>query len=344
MHSLVSPSAPETDARTARRPSPDAALARDDLCERRSRRPARRSERARERARVLGAIARVVASPVFDAASKIGRVACRARCLFSRDSRVAGARPSNRARPSRCLDADPLFSPPPVSICTALQRGVRHRALPRVRAPALPLGHARPGWRDLRRAVHRHLLGGRRQGAQRAALVPRLQHQRAPEDPRAHRGARHGLRGGEALRRYVPERIFRNRAEGPPFALFVFFPLRVTSVGPPLARPISCERGRSVSCFVLTISTPRKKNRHRARLGEALVPRRLLRPPQVRGHHLRRGSLQAEDRRAQARPPRDGRHARHRRAGDQERRGRARGAPLRRQLNRETYYFGISAC
>jgi hypothetical protein len=97
--------------------------------------------------------------------------------------------------------------------------------------------------------------------------------------------------------------------------------------------------GRSVSCFVLTISTTPKKNRHRARLGEALVPRRLLRPPQVRGHHLRRGSLQAEDRRAQARPPRDGRHARHRRAGDQERRGRARGAPLRRQLNRD---FGIS--
>ena len=259
MHSLVSPSAPETDARTARRPSPDAALGRDDLCERRSRRPARRSERARERARVLGAIARVVASPVFDAASKIGRVACRARCLFSRDSRVAGARPSNRARPSRCLDADPLFSPPPVSICTALQRGVRHRALPRVRAPALPLGHARPGWRDLRRAVHRHLLGGRRQGAQRAALVPRLQHQRAPEDPRAHRGARHGLRGGEALRRYVPERIFRNRAEGPPFALFVFlFASRPSVLRSRVRSRASAEEVFRVS--VLTFSThPEKK-------------------------------------------------------------------------------------
>ena len=47
-------------------------------------------------------------------------------------------------------------------VFAAVQRILRHRPLPRVRTPSLPLGHARPHGRRRRGSRHGHLLGGRR--------------------------------------------------------------------------------------------------------------------------------------------------------------------------------------
>ena len=87
---------PETGARTARRESIDAFLARNERRERRSRGPAPRIERALANARVVGAIARgVTRIPVFHATENHARPTSRVLC-FPRHARP-GARRSARA-------------------------------------------------------------------------------------------------------------------------------------------------------------------------------------------------------------------------------------------------------
>ena len=87
---------PETGARTARRESIDAFLARNERRERRSRGPAPRIERALANARVVGAIARgVTRIPVFHATENHARPTSRVLC-FPRHARP-GARLSARA-------------------------------------------------------------------------------------------------------------------------------------------------------------------------------------------------------------------------------------------------------
>ena len=130
-------------------------------------------------------------------------------------------------------------SPPFPRLSLALQRGFRHRPLPRVRAPALPLGDARSRRRHLRRAVHRHLLGRRRQGAQRAALLPRLRHQHPRDHSRVDRGALHGLRRGQALRRCVVRPCLRCYGFSPDryFLLLRQTKISPCRVDPPRASP-----------------------------------------------------------------------------------------------------------
>ena len=94
------PTRPETGARTARRESTDAALARDERRARRSYGPSARIECGRERARAVGAIERGVALPVFDATENDARRSRRASLVFGSRASPARARPGT-PRPSR---------------------------------------------------------------------------------------------------------------------------------------------------------------------------------------------------------------------------------------------------
>jgi hypothetical protein len=71
-------------------------------------------------------------------------------------------RASSTAWPEFSLRFPTTDCVPPPHIATALQRGFRHRAFPRVRAAALSVGDARLGRRDCRGEEHGHLVGGRR--------------------------------------------------------------------------------------------------------------------------------------------------------------------------------------